>query len=132
MTSDLLLGLMTGVAIGMSLVAIGSGLFALYALAKVIGFENSTHQIEYREPTYDPFKDEDEDAEMGGLFPSYDDNLSQSPGEEWEQGEDEFAKLNPEERFARLEAKKKAQKKKAKEDEFLKSALVGEDHEDAY
>ena len=55
------LGIMIGLTIAMFFVSLIAAAFGFLAMSKVVGFENSTHRIEYHNPQDDMNDDEEEE-----------------------------------------------------------------------
>lgn len=94
-------GILVGVCLGLTFVAILCAAFAGIALAIVVGFKNSTHRIEYVDPR-NPFAEEDEEEENFNPF--------QAPPK----GETPVEAI-------------KREKQQAKEEKLLKEALIGDE-----
>lgn len=106
---------MVGLCLGMLVFSVLCAILAIFAYAKVVGFEKSTHQIEYRDPN-EMFKDMDDENEdfAEGSFEAPD-NSSFNPFVA-EQGTENIP----------MDSKAMELQKK-KQDREYREALVGED-----
>lgn len=102
MESIMINGILVGVCLGLTFVAILCAAFAGIALAIVVGFKNSTHRIEYVDPR-NPFAEDDSEEE-----------------------EDFKPFQTPPKGETPVEAIKR-EKQQAKEEKLLKEALIGDD-----
>lgn len=94
-------GILVGICLGLTFVAILCAAFAGIALAIVVGFKNSTHRIEYVDPR-NPFAEDEGEEENFNPFQT------------------------PTKAETPVEAIRR-EKQKAKEEKLLKEALIGDD-----
>ncbi len=60
---EVFLGITIGLCFGLFIIAVFSAGFAFFAYSKVVGFENSTHNVSYVDPYADEEKEVEEEEE---------------------------------------------------------------------
>jgi hypothetical protein len=117
-------GIMMGMYVGLFIFSIVTTIISIVCVAIVIGFKNSTHQIEYRDVNFN--EDLEEGSDPYNPFAKGEKDPFASEESVPAKNQEKENVIDP------LELRDQRKREEAKEQRELKRALVGEDDQDYF
>jgi len=116
--------LILGLCVGLFIFTIITTIISIVCVAIVIGFKNSTHQIEYRDPNWMNEERDEDEVEFDPF--KIQDELREKPQSPFKNKEDEEILRNPV-GFDEYDKKVELRTKERKEARELSKGLIGEE-----